>query len=101
MPPRRRPTSNTRTQPFSLILDPSESTALRRIAKARNTSMGALVREVIATVLMASDPAYGRRIIERDVDRFLDQVSERLPIVKVDNSLRRRFKRLVTSQAKL
>jgi hypothetical protein len=65
--------------PFSLILAPSELGILRKMAARENTSVAAIIRRALHTVIFKSHPDLARNAIESDVDSFLDTVGNKLP----------------------
>lgn len=95
--PRRRSrarTSNPRKpiQPFSLILQPAELNLLRKLAGKEGTSIGAIVRRAIHTVIADKHPEFARQILESGADTFLSEVAMRLPAGAVTPVKRSAFK---------
>lgn len=66
-------------QPFSLILEPSELDALRKIADREKTSVAAIVRRAIHTVMYRANPEQLNRMVESEIDAFLNRVAEKFP----------------------
>ncbi len=79
-------------QPFSLILQPSELSALRKIADKNGTSVGAVVRLAIHTVVYRDYPERKRKMVEAEADTFLDQLAQRFPASILTSAKRKAFK---------
>lgn len=75
---RGRGTANPK-QPFSLILNPEELNILRKMARRENTSVAAVIRQALHTVIFRSHPDLAKHAIEKEVETFLDTVGARLP----------------------
>lgn len=73
-------------QPFSLILEPSELDALRKIAGKEKTSVAAIIRRAIHKILYQANPELVDRMIEAEVDGFLKRVGKRVPLAQVQGA---------------
>jgi hypothetical protein len=92
--PRIHPVGN-KPQPFSLILEPAELAALRKIAGKERTSMGAIVRRAIHSVLFRANPALVDRIVEAELDGFLKRMGEKFPGAGMKGAKRGEFKKQI------
>ncbi len=88
--PRSRVAGN-KPFPFSLILQPEELRALRRIARKEGISAGAVVRRAIHTVIYRVHPDVVNRMIESEVDGFLDQLAQGFSFSLRTSAKRRAF----------
>ena len=76
---RRGRRSTAPKQPFSLILNPDELAILRKMARKNGTSVAAVIRQALNTVIFQAHPELVKQGVERDVNEFLDRMSGRLP----------------------
>lgn len=79
--------------PFSMILQPEELSALRRIARSKNVPVAAVIRYAIDSIILKEYPDHRRRIVEKVTDEFLERLSQRLPSTILTPAKRSAFKR--------
>ena len=65
--------------PFSLVLPPDELEVLRKIARQDGVAVGTIIRRAIYTVIYRVNPRLINRMLETEVDEFLDQLAQRFP----------------------
>ena len=65
--------------PFSLILEPGELQILRDLADKENSSVAAVIRKALHTVIFKNHPDLARATIENEVESFLNSVDNKLP----------------------
>lgn len=70
----------TPKQPFSLILEPDELSALKKIARSRRTSVAAIIRQALHTVVFRTNPELAKTAIENEVNSFLEHLGTKLPL---------------------
>ena len=87
-------------QPFSLILQPAELDVLRKLAKKEGTSIGAIVRRAIHTVIAKRHPDFGKQIVEAEADAFLSGVAMRLPAGAITPAKRAAFRKQLVGALK-
>jgi hypothetical protein len=78
--PRRGPRGGTPKQPFSLILDPDELSALKKMARQQGTSVASIIRQALHTVIFRTNPELAKTAIENEVNSFLDHMGNKLPL---------------------
>ena len=78
-PPGRGRGPSKPKMPFSLILDPGELTILRTMADREGTSVAAVIRKALHTVIFKSHPDLARSAVENEVDSFLDAMGAKIP----------------------
>lgn len=78
-PPGRGRGPTKAKMPFSLILDPGELGILRTMADRDGTSVAAVIRKALHTVIFKSHPDLARSAVENDVDSFLDAMGAKIP----------------------
>ena len=81
-PMKRGPRGATPKQPFSLILEPDELSTLKKMARHQNTSVAAIIRQALHTVIFRSHPGLAKSAIENEVTSFLDHIGTKLPLGK-------------------
>ncbi|MEW5874614.1 MAG: CopG family transcriptional regulator [Candidatus Zixiibacteriota bacterium] len=86
----------TPKQPFSLILDPDELTALKKMARGQRTSVAAIIRQALHTVIFRTNPELAKTAIENEVNSFLDHMGSKLPIGSGGPKRARLKKQMVT-----
>jgi hypothetical protein len=79
---KRGPRGATPKQPFSLILEPDELTTLKKMARQQNTSVAAIIRQALHTVIFRTNPGLAKSAIENEVTSFLDHIGNKLPLGK-------------------
>ncbi len=77
--------------PFSLILQPDEMGVLRQIAGKEGSSMGAVIRRAIHTVIARVHPEFWARLLDAEANAFLDQLATRFPATLLTAQKRKRF----------
>ena len=95
-PVRRGPRGGTPKQPFSLILDPDELTALKKMARQQGTSVASIIRQALHTVIFRTNPELAKTAIENEVNSFLDHMGNKLPLGSTGARRSRLKKQLVT-----
>ena len=78
--------------PFSLILQPEELSSLRRIARKEGVAVGTIIRRAILAVIYQGNPELINRMIEADVEAYLDQLTQRFPASILTSAKRKAFK---------
>lgn len=78
-PPGRGGGASKPKMPFSLILEPGELGILRTMADREGTSVAAVIRKALHTVIFKSHPDLARTAVENEVDSFLDTMSAKIP----------------------
>jgi hypothetical protein len=63
-----------------LILDPDELTALKKMARAQRTSVAAIIRQALHTVIFRTNPELAKSAIENEVNSFLNHIGSKLPL---------------------
>ncbi len=79
--------------PFSLVLPPDELEVLRKIARQDGVAVGTIIRRAIYSVINRVHPEFVNRMIEAEVDAFLDQLAQRFPASTLTSAKRQAFKR--------
>jgi len=93
---KRGPRGATPKQPFSLILEPDELSTLKKMAKQQNTSVAAIIRQALHTVIFRTNPGLAKTAIENEVTSFLDHIGNKLPLGK-GGAKRARLKKQMVS----
>jgi len=93
---KRGPRGGTPKQPFSLILDPDELSALKKMAKQQRTSVASIIRQALHTVIFRTNPELAKSAIENEVNSFLDHMGTKLPIGQAGPRRSKLKKQLVT-----
>lgn len=93
---KRGPRGATPKQPFSLILEPDELATLKKMARQQRTSVAAIIRQALHTVIFRSNPGLAKSAIENEVNSFLDHLGNKLPLGK-GGARRARLKRQMVS----
>ncbi|MBD3298857.1 MAG: ribbon-helix-helix protein, CopG family [candidate division Zixibacteria bacterium] len=93
---KRGPRGGTPKQPFSLILDPEELSALKKMARQQGTSVASIIRQALHTVIFRSNPELAKTAIENEVNSFLDHMGNKLPLGQTGARRSRIKKQLVT-----
>ncbi|GAB4323023.1 MAG: hypothetical protein Kow0074_14920 [Candidatus Zixiibacteriota bacterium] len=93
---KRGPRGGTPKQPFSLILDPDELRALKKMARQQGTSVASIIRQALHTVIFRTNPELAKSAIENEVNSFLDHMGTKLPIGQSGVRRSRLKKQLVT-----
>lgn len=84
--------------PFSLMFQPEELKSLRRIARKEGVAVGVIIRRAIYTVIYRVHPEMVNRMIETEVDGFLDQLAQRFPGSVLTSTKRKAFKRRLVKE---
>lgn len=95
-PVKRGPRGATPKQPFSLILEPDELSTLKKMARQQNTSVAAIIRQALHTVIFRTNPGLAKSAIENEVTSFLDHIGNKLPLGK-GGAKRARLKKQMVS----
>jgi len=93
---KRGPRGGTPKQPFSLILDPDELSALKKMARHQRTSVASIIRQALHTVIFRTNPELAKSAIENEVNSFLDHMGTKLPLGQGGPRRTRLKKQLVT-----
>ena len=93
---KRGPRGATPKQPFSLILEPDELSTLKKMARQQNTSVAAIIRQALHTVIFRTNPGLAKSAIENEVSSFLDHIGSKLPLGK-GGARRARLKKQMVS----
>jgi hypothetical protein len=93
---KRGPRGATPKQPFSLILEPDELATLKKMARQQRTSVAAIIRQALHTVIFRDNPGLAKSAIENEVNSFLDQLGNKLPLGKSGARRSRLKKQMVT-----
>jgi hypothetical protein len=83
--------------PFSVVLTPAEMTVLRKEAARQGTSVSGVVRGAIHKVLFRTHPGFMRKMVNQEVESFVDSLRTHRPGAKVTPALRARIRRQIVS----
>jgi hypothetical protein len=84
--------SRKQLMPFSLIFQPEELKALRKIADKEGVAIAAVIRRAIHTVIGRVHPEFEVRLLASEANDFLDQLATRFPGKMLTPSKRRKFR---------
>lgn len=86
--------------PFSLILQPDEMKALRKIAGKEGVAIAVVIRRAIHTVIGQVHPEFKTRLLESEVEAFLGELATRYPGKMLSPAKRSAFRKQLAKSLK-